>query len=136
MTIEADVSALNGRKTELIRFQWQEDRFQALIKIDQDTQVASGIKPITIWAQDIAGNRAETTIEVELIVSATIDLTIPSGISFIHLPLENSRPVFDDQQSATIETIGDLHQAIGQLIGLEAGHFLIIYDQRAKAWRT
>ena len=136
LTIEADVSALNGRKTDLIRFQWQEDRFQALIKIDQDTQVASGIKPITIWAQDIAGNRAETTIEVELIVSATIDLTIPSGISFIHLPLENSRPVFDDQQSATIETIGDLHQAIGQLIGLEAGHFLIIYDQRAKAWRT
>ncbi|MDP6995363.1 MAG: SUMF1/EgtB/PvdO family nonheme iron enzyme [Candidatus Poribacteria bacterium] len=136
LTIEADVSALNGRKTDLIQFQWQDGRYQALIEIAPDTQAASGIKPITIRAQDIAGNRTETTIEVELIVSATVELTIPSGISFIHLPLENGRPVFDDQPSASIETVGDLHQAIGRLIGLASGHFLIIYDQQAKAWRT
>ena len=136
LTIEADVSALNGRKTDLIQFQWQDGRYQALIEIAPDTQAASGIKPITIRAQDIAGNRTETAMEVELIVSATVELTIPSGISFIHLPLENGRPVFDDQPSAPIETVGDLHQAIGRLIGLASGHFLIIYDQQAKAWRT
>ena len=58
------------------------------------------------------------------------DLALPSGISLIHVPLE-VRMV--DEVAGTIESVGDLYDALG---GASTVNFLITYDSQAQEWRS
>ena len=56
------------------------------------------------------------------------DLALPSGISLIHIPLK-VRMV--DGVAGTIESVGDLYDALG---GTSSVNFLITYDSESQEW--
>ena len=58
------------------------------------------------------------------------DLSVPSGISLIHIPLK-VRAI--DGVAGTIESVGDLYDALG---GASTVNFLITYDSQAQEWRS
>ena len=58
------------------------------------------------------------------------DLSLPAGISLIHVPLK-VRAV--DGIAGTIESVGDLYDALG---GASTVNFLITYDSQAQEWRS
>ena len=57
-------------------------------------------------------------------------LSIPAGISLIHLPLKVTEV---DGAAQTIESIGDLYDAFG---GAGSVNLLITYDSQAQEWRS
>ena len=57
-------------------------------------------------------------------------LSIPAGISLIHIPLKVNAV---DGTAKTIESIADLYDALG---GADAVNFLITYDSQAQEWRS
>ena len=57
-------------------------------------------------------------------------LSIPAGISLIHLPLKVTEV---DGVAQTIESVADLYDALG---GTSAVNFLITYDSQAQEWRS
>ena len=58
------------------------------------------------------------------------DLSIPSGISLIHVPLKVTAV---DGVAKTIESIADLYNVLG---GADAVNFLITYDSQAQEWHS
>ena len=56
------------------------------------------------------------------------DLSLPSGISLIHVPLR-VRTV--DGEAQTIESVGDLYTALG---GVDAVNWLITRDSESQDW--
>ena len=58
------------------------------------------------------------------------DLSLPSGISLIHVPLK-VRTV--DGGAQTIESVGDLYAALG---GVDTVNWLITYDSESQSWRS
>ena len=56
------------------------------------------------------------------------DLALPSGISLIHVPLKVRRV---DGVAGTIESVGDLYDALG---GTSSVNFLITYNSGAQEW--
>ena len=57
-------------------------------------------------------------------------LSVPAGISLIHVPLNVTRV---DGVAKTTESISDLYDALG---GTSTVNFLITYDSRTQAWRS
>ena len=57
-------------------------------------------------------------------------LSIPAGISLIHVPLKVTEV---DGAAQTIESISDLYDALG---GTSAVNFLFTYDSQAQEWRS
>ena len=57
-------------------------------------------------------------------------LSIPAGISLIHVPLKVTEV---DGVAQTIESVADLYDALG---GTSAVNFLITYDSQAQEWRS
>ena len=57
-------------------------------------------------------------------------LSIPAGISLIHVPLKVTEV---DSVAQTIESVADLYDALG---GTSAVNFLITYDSQAQEWRS
>ena len=87
------------------------------------------------------GIRTAQPIAVASITSATITptaagadveyrLSIPTGISLIHVPLKVTAV---DGVAKTIESVADLYDALG---GTNAVNFLITYDSQAQEWRS
>ena len=58
------------------------------------------------------------------------DLSVPVGLSLIHIPLK-VRAI--DGVAGTIESVGDLYDALG---GASTVNFLITYDSQAQEWRS
>ena len=58
------------------------------------------------------------------------DLSIPSGISLIHVPLKVTAV---DGVAKTIESIADLYNTLG---GADTVNFLITYDSQAQEWHS
>ena len=57
-------------------------------------------------------------------------LSIPAGISLIHIPL---KVTVVDEIEKTIESVGDLYDALG---GASVVNFLITYDSQTQEWRS
>ena len=95
----------------------------------------------TIGLEDVViGNRTAQEIDVS-VTGATITptaagmdieyrLSIPTGISLIHVPLKVTAV---DGVAQTIRSIADLYDALG---GGSTVNFLITYDSRAQEWRS
>ena len=73
---------------------------------------------VTVEAEDLKPTTSEYT------------LTMPAGISLIHVPL---RVTEVDGREQTIERISDLYDALG---GTSYVNFLITYDSEAQEWRS
>ena len=58
------------------------------------------------------------------------NLSIPSGISLIHIPLKVTAV---DGVAKTIESIADLYNALG---GADSVNFLITHDSQAQEWHS
>ena len=84
----------------------------------------------TVGAGAIAGyDGAALTAQVP--VTATVQvLRAPSGISLIHVPLRVNTV---DGAAKTIESVGDLYDALG---GMNTVNFLITYDPETQGWRS
>ena len=78
----------------------------------------------------VAPNRFKWAQEWAYVKPPTLEyqMSIPAGISFIHVPLKATAV---DGVATTIESIGDLYLALG---GADAVNFLITYDSQAGEW--
>ena len=103
--------------------------FSTQLAIDQNTTESSGLKSIRIVAQDLAGNRSELEMMVEFSAYRTLEMIIPTGLSFINLPLEITKI---NDQPINIKTVGDLFSVIGS----DKISHLITYHHRDKVWRS
>ena len=96
----------------------------------------------TIGLEDVVvGDRTAQEINVVSITPATITptaagadieyrLSIPAGISLIHVPLKVTAV---DGVAKTIESVADLYDVLG---GTSAVNFLITYDSQTQEWRS
>ena len=105
----------------------------ARFKVLGETETTIGLEDIVI------GNRTAQEIDVVSVTDATITptaagadieyrLSIPTGISLIHVPLKVTAV---DRVARTIESISDLYDALG---GTSTVNFLITYDSRTQEW--
>ena len=84
----------------------------------------------TVGADAIAGyNGPALTAQVPVTATQQV-LRAPSGISLIHVPLR-VRAV--DGAAKTIESVGDLYDALG---GMNTVNLLITYDPKTQGWRS
>ena len=96
----------------------------------------------TIGLEDVViGDRAAQPIALTSVTDATITptaagadveylLSIPTGISLIHVPLKVTTI---GSVAKTIESVSDLYDALG---GTSAVNFLITYDSQTQEWRS
>ena len=107
----------------------------AKFKVLAETETTVGLKEVVI------GNRTAQEIDVVSVTGATITptaagadveylLSIPTGISLIHVPLKVTAV---DNVAKTIESVSDLYDALG---GTSAVDFLITYDSQTPEWRS
>ena len=107
----------------------------AKFKVLAETETTIGLEEVVI------GNRTAQEINVVSVTGATITptaagadveylLSIPTGISLIHVPLKVTTV---DGVAKTIESVSDLYDALG---GTSAVNFLITYDSRTQEWRS
>ena len=84
----------------------------------------------TVGADAIAGyNGSALTAQVPVTATQQV-LRAPSGISLIHVPL---RVTAVDGAAKTIESVGDLYDALG---GMNTVNLLITYDPKTQGWRS
>ena len=99
----------------------------AKFKVLAETETTIGLEEVTI------GDRAAQPIELKSVTGATITptaagtgveytLSIPTGISLIHVPLKVTAV---DGVAKTIKSVSDLYDALG---GTSTVNFLITYD--------
>ena len=69
----------------------------------------------------------DLTFDIQL-SCAEFELSLPAGISFIHVPVKVATV---DSVATTIESISDLYNALG---GTDTVNFLITYNARASEW--
>ena len=107
----------------------------AKFKVLTETETTIGLEDVVI------GDRAAKPIQLKSVTSATITptaagvdleylLSIPTGISSIHIPLQVTAV---GNVAKTIESVSDLYDALG---GASTVNFLITYDTRAQEWRS
>ena len=107
----------------------------AKFKVLAETETTVGLKEVVI------GNRTAQEIDVVSVTGATITptaagadveylLSIPTGISLIHVPLQVTAV---DGVAKTIGSVSDLYDALG---GTSAVNFLITYDSQTQEWRS
>lgn len=107
----------------------------ARFKVLAETETTIGLEQVII------GDRASKPIQLASITGATLTptaagadleylLSIPTGISSIHVPLQVTAV---DNVAKTIESISELYDALG---GKNAINFLITYDSQTKEWRS
>ena len=107
----------------------------AKFKVLAETETTIGLEDVVI------GNRAAQEIDVVSVTDATITptavgadveylLSIPAGISLIHVPLKVTAV---GSVAKTIESVSDLYDALG---GTSAVNFLITYDSQTQEWRS
>ena len=107
----------------------------AKFKVLAETETTIGLEDVVI------GNRTAQEIDVVSVIDATITptaagadveylLSIPTGISLIHVPLKVTAV---GSVAKTIESVSDLYDALG---GTNAVNFLITYDSRTQEWRS
>jgi len=68
------------------------------------------------------------SVTFNAIAEIEFDLSVPSGISLIHVPLKVAAV---DNMPQTIESIGNLYDALG---GAPKVNFLITYDSKTQGW--
>ncbi len=106
-------------------------KFEVLV----ETETTIGLEEVVI------GDRAAQEIDVVSVTGTTVTptaagadieylLSIPTGISLIHVPLKVTAV---GSVAKTIESVSDLYDALG---GTSAVNFLITYDSRAQEWRS
>ena len=109
----------------------------ATFKVLADTETTIGLEEVVI------GDQGAQPLEIALITGAiinppvtTIDLgaeyllSIPAGISLIHVPLKVTAV---DGTAKTIESIADLYDALG---GIYTVNVLTTYDSQNQEWRS
>ena len=107
----------------------------AKFKVLAETATTIGLKDVVI------GDRTAQEINVASITPATITptaagadieyrLSIPAGISLIHVPLRVNAV---DGVAKNIGSVADLHDVLG---GTSAVNFLITYDSQTQEWRS
>ena len=91
------------------------------------------ILTLTVGAGAIAGyDGSELTAQVSVTAVKAIqfNLSVPTGISFIHVPLKVTEV---DGAARAITSISDLYNALG---GASYVNFLITYDSQTQEWRS
>ncbi len=89
-----------------------------------------GNDPVTNIVEVSVKGIAETVTFHAVAELLGFDFALPSGISLIHVPLK-VRTV--DGVTGTIESVGDLYDALG---GVSRVNFLITYDSQTQEWRS
>ena len=85
-------------------------------------------EPGTTTVEVSAEGISETIIFHALAESLTFNLSVPSGISMIHVPLKVTSV---DGITGTIESVADLYAALG---GVDTVHWLITHDPQTQTW--
>ena len=104
------------------------------ISVDSDVNglarstLTLGNDPVTNIVEVSVEGIAETVTFHAVAELLEFDFALPSGISLIHVPLK-VRMV--DGVAGTIESVGDLYDALG---GTSSVNFLITYDSEAQEW--
>ena len=84
---------------------------------------------ITPMPESMVGQDIETPISTpEPATSLTFDLSLPSGLNLIHIPLK-VRAI--DGMAQTIESVADLYDALG---GADTVNWLITHDPQTQTW--
>ena len=107
----------------------------ARFKVLAETETTIGLEDVVI------GNRTAQEINVVSVTGTTITptvagadieyrLSIPAGISLIHVPLEVNAV---NDAAKTIKSIADLYEALG---GASKVNFLVTYDTQTQEWPT
>ena len=107
----------------------------AKFKVLAETETTIGLADVVI------GDREAKPIRLTSVTSATITptaagadleylLSIPTGISSIHIPLQVTAV---GNVAKTIESVSDLYDALG---GASTVNFLITYDTQTQEWRS
>ena len=105
----------------------------AKFKVLAEAETMIGLEDVVI------GDRAAQPLQIAPVTEATITptaaaddveylLSIPTGISLIHVPLQVTAV---DGVAKTIESVADLYDALG---GTNAVNFLITYDTPTQGW--
>ena len=99
------------------------------LTFDGDITV-DGTLTFTVGADAIAGYNGPA-LTAQVFVTATVQvLRAPSGISLLHVPL---RVTAVDGAAKTIESVGDLYNALG---GMNTVNLLITYDPKTQDWHS
>ena len=108
----------------------------ARFKVLAETETTIGFERVVI------GSRTAQEVEIASAIGATITptaasagdvefkLSIPAGISLIHVPLKVNAV---DGVARTIESVSDLYDVLG---GASTLNFLITYDSQTQGWRS
>ena len=106
-----------------------------------DTSVDTGADGLAQSTLTLGSDPGTNTVEVSVegiaemvtftaLAEIEFNLSVPAGISLIHVPLKASTV---DGVAQTITSIGDLYDALG---GASKVTFLITYDSQAQEWRS
>jgi hypothetical protein len=95
-----------------------------------ESTLTLGIDPGTNTVEVSVEGIAETATFNAIAELLEFDLSLPSGISLIHVPLK-VRAI--DGVAGAIESVADLYDALG---GASTVNFLITYDSQAQEWRS
>ena len=87
-----------------------------------------GTNTVSVSATEI--EKVETFNAISDTLPTDYRLSIPAGISLVHVPLKVTKV---EGAAQTIESVGDLYDALG---GASSVNFLITYDSQAQEWRS
>ena len=93
--------------------------------LNQSTSASTG-RAIQLSAEQISAKQA--TIDLQFSTGTEYELSVPTGISLIHVPLEVTAV---DGATQTIESVADLYDALG---GASKVSLLITLDPQAQRW--
>ena len=93
--------------------------------LNQSTSASTG-RAIQLSAEQISAKQA--TIDLQFSTGTEYELSVPTGISLIHVPLEVTAV---DGATQTLESVADLYDALG---GASKVSLLITLDPQAQRW--
>ena len=98
-----------------------------IVQVGRQSTGESGSKTVQLSAEQIFASRATIDLQFSSAIGEYL-LSVPAGISLIHVPLKVAAV---DGVAKTITSIADLYDALG---GADTVNFLITYDPQAQDW--
>ena len=100
------------------------------VQVLREMTSESAEKTVQLSSEQIIAQKATIDLQFLPPTAAEYLLSVPSGISLIHVPLKVTAV---DDMPQTITSIGDLYDALG---GTSVVNFLITYDPQTQEWRS
>ena len=122
------IYTLGGTDMESFGIDSMTGQLKTIAELDYETKATY---TVTITATDEAGLMSSAVIVTVMVTDmAEFSLSVPSGISLIHVPLKVTAV---DGVSKTIESVSDLYDALG---GAATVNLLITHDPKTQEWKS